>query len=94
MTCARKILLSAAAGGAIALAALAATPAAAFDPIYNDGRRPYFGDYYGPGPYGYPSYGYGYALGWGPDYETGSVLIPVCPVGYRLGPRGRLCWPD
>ena len=84
MTCARKILLAA--------AALAATPAAAFDPIYNDGRRPYFGDYYGP--YQYSNPGYGNALGWGPDYESGSVLIPVCPVGYRLGPRGTLCWPD
>ena len=89
---ARKFLLAAAAGGAIASAVLAATPAAAFDPIYNDGRRPYFGDDYGQSPYSDP--GYGYVRGSGSDYGSGSVLIPVCPAGYRLGPSGNLCWPD
>ena len=97
MSYARKCLLAAVTLGAIASAGLAATPAAAFDPVYNDGRRPYFGDDYGRFPYGNTGYGdrgYGYSRDWGSGYESGSVVIAVCPPGYRLGGSGNLCWPD
>lgn len=93
---ARKFVFAALAVGAIGFSALAVTPAVAFDPIYNDGRRPYFGDSYGSSPYGsgYGDRGYRYSRDEGSDYESGSVLIPVCPPGYRLGRGGSLCWPD
>src|SRR4051812_23601572 len=88
MTGLRKLIAVAVAGGAIASAALVATPAAAFDPVYNDGSRPYWGDYYG-GPhfrhhhrYGYSGYAY---PDYGPDYEVGSTVVAVCPPGYVLG---------
>lgn len=93
-----KILLAAAALGLIALAA---SPAAAFDPIYNS---PYnsnnwttYGVQVGPGwgwDNGYrqrSAYGYGYG---DPAWESGASQIAVCPPGYHLGRQARLCWPD
>lgn len=83
------------AAAALGLTALAASPAAAFDPIYNSPYNSNNWSAYGPG-WGYDnSYrhhsGYGYGE---PAWESGESLIATCPPGYRLGRGGSLCWPD
>ena len=84
-----KTLLAAAFG----LTVLAATPALAFDPIYNS---PYNSNNWSTyGAYAGPGYGYRPAWGWDDHaWRSGATQIAVCPPGYHLGRRARLCWPD
>jgi hypothetical protein len=101
-----KFVTIAAVSAALGFAALGAAPAAAQgwaapawgdqgpgwrDPDWRDrdwGYRTYrYDDGYRPAH----DYGYRYD---DPDWESGAATIAICPGGYRLGPHGRLCWPD
>jgi hypothetical protein len=99
----RKFAAFAAASAALGAVTLGAGPAAAQNAIlqgwrYNGNpawadQQPYLGvnsgGYGAPGYYGGDGYAYGYG---GPD--AGGMTVAICPDGYRLGPDGRMCWPD
>ena len=84
------------AAAALSLTALAASPAAAWDPIYNSPNNTANvtspGAWYGYDAQRYPS-GYGYGYG-DPAWRSGASQIAICPPGYHLGRDARLCWPD